>query len=177
MKQAIFLDRDGVINEAIIINNRPFSPVSEEEVKILEHVKESIEKLFANNFEIIVVTNQPDLTTGKTTIDFVNSVHNLLQQELDIKHFYICPHVESDNCICRKPKPGLIFQAAKEHDVDLQASFLVGDRWKDIQAGQSAGCASFFIDNKYDEPMPKHPYVAVKSLHDAVNIILENQKC
>jgi len=172
MKRAIFLDRDGVLNKAIVINNRPHSPKKLDEVIILENVKKSIEKLKANKFEIIVITNQPDIATEKITYTFVESVHNLLREELQLNHFYVCPHVDTDHCECRKPKAGMIYNAAKDLGLDLYSSFLVGDRWKDIQAGQAAGLTSFFIDNKYAERMPDQPYFSVNSLFEAVNLIL-----
>lgn len=171
MKKAIFLDRDGVLNKAIVINNRPYSPRDLNEVYILDNVKKSIEKLKANKFEIVVITNQPDIASKKITYTFVDSLHNVLREKLKIKHFYVCPHIDTDHCECRKPKAGMIHKAAKDLGLDLHSSFLVGDRWKDIQAGQAAGLTSFFIDNKYSERMPVQPYFSVSSLFEAVNLI------
>ena len=130
----------------------------------------------ASKFEIVVITNQPDIASKKITYTFVESVHDVIREELKLNHFYVCPHVDTDLCECRKPKTGMIRNAAKDLGLDLHASFLVGDRWKDIQAGQAAGLTSFFIDNKYDEPMPEQPYFSVKSLFEAVNLIIGRQK-
>jgi D-glycero-D-manno-heptose 1,7-bisphosphate phosphatase len=171
MKKAIFLDRDGVLNKAIVINNRPHSPKTLDEVFILDNVKKSIEELKANKFEIVVITNQPDIASKKITYKFVESIHKILHEELNLNHFYVCPHVDTDHCECRKPKAGMIYKAAKDLGIDLRSSFLVGDRWKDIQAGQAAGVTSFFIDNKYAERMPEQPYFTVTSLFEAVNLI------
>ncbi len=96
-------------------------------------------------------------------------------RELAIDSIRVCSHVDADNCACRKPRPGLILDAAQEMQIDLAASYLVGDRWRDIAAGQKAGCESFFIDYGYDEKRPEKPYVAVKSLSESVDRILSRK--
>jgi len=174
MKRAVFLDRDGVINKASISNGIPVPPNNLKEVVILAGVKEAIKMLDENNFDIVVVTNQPDVARGRVSKESVEAINSSLGKKLGIKYFLVCYHDDLDGCDCRKPKPGLLLNAARNLDIDLNKSFLVGDRWRDINAGQTAGCACFFIDYKYREKSPDLPFIKVSSLLEAVQIILEN---
>ena len=174
MKRAVFLDRDGVINRAFVFGGVPTPPKSLDQVEILTGVNEAIELLRERNFVIVVVTNQPDVARGLVSQESVEEINTYLSQKLGIKHFYTCLHDDSDECNCRKPKPGLIMEAARELDSDLHKSFMVGDRWRDIAAGQAVGCKCFFIDYKYDEISPVLPFTKVSSLIEATRMILEN---
>jgi D-glycero-D-manno-heptose 1,7-bisphosphate phosphatase len=174
MKRAVFLDRDGVINRAFVFGGVPTPPKSLDEVEILTGVNEAIELLKERNFVIVVVTNQPDVARGLVSQESVEAINTYLSQKLGIKHFYTCLHDDLDECDCRKPKPGLIVEAARELNSDLHKSFMVGDRWRDIAAGQAVGCKCFFIDYKYDEISPILPFTKVSSLIEAARIILEN---
>jgi D-glycero-D-manno-heptose 1,7-bisphosphate phosphatase len=167
MKRAVFLDRDGVINRAYVTDGVSIPPRTLLEVEILDGVVESIAMLKAAKFEIVVVTNQPDVARGVTTKEFVESVHLYLGTKLDIQEFYTCFHDNNDDCECRKPKDGLLRKAARELGIDLSRSYLVGDRWRDIGAGQTAGCRCYFIDYSYAEPPPEMPFTRVFSLAEA----------
>ncbi|MGZ5280361.1 MAG: HAD-IIIA family hydrolase, partial [Pseudobdellovibrionaceae bacterium] len=123
-----------------------------------------------------VVTNQPDVARGTTTKDSIDRIHDHLKSELPLDTILTCFHDDADKCDCRKPKPGLIFQAAKEMSIDLSASFMVGDRWRDIEAGQKAGCQNFFVDYGYDEKQPQSYDFRVSSLLEASQIILQKDK-
>lgn len=171
MYRAVFLDRDGVVNKAIVRNGLPFSPKSKQEVEIIEDVKDCITRLEKLSFQIVVVTNQPDIARKKITINQVNDIHDFIKELTGIRNFFICPHDDSDNCECRKPKSGLLIQAAKLLKIDLGRSYMIGDRWKDIEAGQNAGCTCIFINRNYSENPPKYPFVEVKSLSEAISII------
>lgn len=173
MKSAVFLDRDGVLNKAQIIDGKPHPAKSLAELVILRGVKESIMNLLAANFEVVVVTNQPDVARQNLTKEAVFEIHFQIQNLLGIKHFYTCFHDNKDNCTCRKPRSGLMLVAAQELNLNLSNSYLVGDRWKDIEAGQSLGCKCFFINYSYEEKMPEQPYIEVESLSHATKIILE----
>jgi len=173
MKRAVFLDRDGVINKAFVVDGKPTPARTLEQVRILPHAGEAMEMLRFASFELVVVTNQPDVARGSLSEEVVDSIHAQLQRELRIEHFYSCFHDDADNCVCRKPKPGLLVQAAMDLNINLEASYMVGDRWRDVAAGQSAGCRSFFIDNSYAEKQPQMPYIKVSSLFEAAQIILE----
>lgn len=174
MKRAVFLDRDGVINKAFVLNGVPTPPKDLDSVEVIDGVKESIELLSKNGFEIVVVTNQPDVARYVVSQDSVEAINAFLGQELGINYFFNCFHDDEQNCGCRKPKPGLILEAAQRLNLDLKKSFLVGDRWRDVSAGQAAGCESFFIDYGYMEKQPILPFTRVSSLIEATRLILEN---
>ena len=175
MQSAVFLDRDGVVNEAIIEFGKPRPPRNIGELRILKGVKNSVEMLAQNGFQVVVVTNQPDIARGTTETKTVDSFHELISAQTGIKHFYICSHDDADMCECRKPKVGLLEMASKDLGIDLKSSFLVGDRWRDIAAAQVAGCRAFFIDYSYDEKQPDHPFERVASLLEAVEIIVKSR--
>ena len=151
MKKAVFLDRDGVVNKAFIRNGLPTPPISLNELEILPGVKESILRLKKLNYICLLVTNQPDVTRGRTEKKNVIEINNFLKKEIELDDIFACYHDDKDNCKCRKPKPGMIIQASKKWDIDVRKSFMIGDRWRDIQAGINAGCKTFFIDNNYKE--------------------------
>ena len=172
--KAVFLDRDGVINRSLVRDGKPYAPKSIFEIEILPGVKSALLNLKNLGFLNIVVTNQPDVATGLQTVDSLYDIHKYLGNDLALDAFYVCPHLDKDFCHCRKPLPGLIIDAAEEYGVDISKSYLVGDRWRDIEAGQTAGCAAcFFIDYGYREKMPSAPYTAVPTLAHASQIIGE----
>jgi D-glycero-D-manno-heptose 1,7-bisphosphate phosphatase len=172
LRSAVFLDRDGVINQAIVKKGRPFPPRTIEEFALLPDVSSAIATLRECGLIVVVVTNQPDISSGLISLDFVNQVHNEIKRLTGIEEFYVCPHLDFDDCDCRKPKPGLLHKAAKDLDLDLKSSYMVGDRWKDIQAGNLAECQSFFIDYSYNEKTPNPPFHPVGSLLQATEKIL-----
>lgn len=174
MKQrAVFLDRDGVINSTFVADGIPRPPQDVSEVSILPMVKEAVALLANSGFLIVVVTNQPDISRKLLSEDQVININSYIGNILGIHEFRVCPHDDSDECTCRKPKPGLLIQAANDLDIDLKSSFMVGDRWRDVSAGQAAGCEVFFIDYGYGEEKPVLPYTQVSSLFVAARIILE----
>lgn len=172
MERAAFLDRDGVINASLLVDGIPTPPRFPEEVVILDGVVEAIELLRKNGFLPIVVTNQPDVARGTTSFESVEAINQVIADLTGIEHFYVCLHDDADACDCRKPKPGLLIRAAKELDVDLSASCLVGDRWKDISAGLAAGVACYFIDYSYGERFPEQPFTRVSSLLEATHLVI-----
>lgn len=171
MKPAVFLDRDGVINKVILDRGRPFSPRRIAELQIIEGVKESVSLMKEKGFEVVVVTNQPDLARGYIAKSMLLEMHAIISHSTGINHFYFCGHDDSDECVCRKPKTGMLLKAALELKLNLKKSFLVGDRWKDISAGQEVGCSCYFIDYDYQEPRPNPPFYTVTSLYEAALII------
>ena len=171
MKKSVFLDRDGVINKVYIKDGLPQSPNSLDELKILPGVKESIIKLKKLNFICLMVTNQPNVSRKKIDKNSVIQMNNFLKNEIALDDIFVCYHDDSDNCNCRKPKPGLLLQAGKKWDVDFKKSFMIGDRWRDIQAGEKVGCKTIFLDYKYNEKKPKKPDFVSDSLLNAAHII------
>ncbi len=173
LKTGIFLDRDGVINRTIIRDNLPYSPRENGDFVILEGVREAISIIFESGIVPVVITNQPDVSRGLVSVESVEQQHLILRDQIGIQHFYTCYHDDNEYCDCRKPKIGLLTSASQQLDISLDKSYLVGDRWKDIQAGQEAGCTCFFIDYQYAERQPELPYQRVKSLLEAVKMIKE----
>ena len=172
MRRAVFLDRDGVINRAIVREGKPYPPTSLEELEILPGVREALQKLHDANYLLVVVTNQPDVARGTARREDVELMNAFLLSQLPIDDFKICYHDSEDKCSCRKPLPGSLFEAAQEHNIDLSKSFMVGDRWRDIEAGQRAGCKTFFLNYRYTEQQPEMPDFIVSSLVEAEKIIL-----
>lgn len=173
MRRAVFLDRDGVINRSLVRNGKPYAPTQAAEFELLPGVAAALNRLRQNGFLNIVVTNQPDIATGKQRREDLDALHRHLQAGLAIDAIKVCCHVDADDCACRKPKPGLLLEAAREFNIDLGASFMVGDRWRDVAAGQRAGCKTcFFIDYGYAEKGPEQPFTVVKSLENSVGLML-----
>jgi D-glycero-D-manno-heptose 1,7-bisphosphate phosphatase len=172
MKRAVFLDRDGVLNRAIVHDGKPYPPSNVSELEILPGVEEALAALRKAGFLLIVVTNQPDVTRGTTTRDAVEAINAALGRELPIDEFRTCYHDSEAGCDCRKPRPGALLAAAAHHDIDLCDSFMVGDRWRDTEAGQRAGCRTILVDYGYQEKRPEAVDYSVASLSEAAEIIL-----
>jgi len=172
LRRAVFLDRDGVLNVARVKNGLPFPPASEVDVALYPDVVASCRALHDAGFFLIVVTNQPDIARGTTPRSTVDAIHEALAAQLPLDAIRMCPHDDADACACRKPKPGMLLEAAHEFDIDLRASFMVGDRWRDVAAGEMAGCVTFFLDRGYTERAPEKPDYTVDGLQAAAEIIL-----
>lgn len=172
MKRAVFLDRDGVINRAVVRDGKPFPPQSATEVELLPDARDALLRLRDAGYMLIVVTNQPDVARGTQERAAVEQINERLASELAIDDFFVCYHDDAEACDCRKPSPGGLLQAAERHQVDLASSFMVGDRWRDVEAGQRAGCRPFFIDYGYAERQPAPPFERVSSLAEAAERIM-----
>lgn len=175
MKRAVFLDRDGVLNEPVLENGRPHPPSGLAELRITPGAAPALQQLREAGFLLVVVTNQPDVARGKTPRETVEAIHAALAAALPLDAFYTCWHDDADGCHCRKPLPGLIVDAAAEREVDLAASWVVGDRWRDVEAGAAADCRTIWIDRGYTERAPDHPTATVANLPEAVRHILDSQ--
>jgi len=171
---AVFLDRDGVLNEAVVRNGKPYPPGSAGEVRIIADAPAALRRLKARGLPLIVVTNQPDVARGTQTAEAVEAIHDRLRRELPIDDVLSCFHDDPDACTCRKPLPGLILEGARRHGIAPEASFMIGDRWRDIDAGKSAGCRTVWIDRGYHERRPAQaPDAVAGSLSEAVTWILQ----
>jgi D-glycero-D-manno-heptose 1,7-bisphosphate phosphatase len=173
VRRAVFLDRDGVLNRALVRDGKPYPPRSAAELEILPGVGQALTALRKAGFLLLVVTNQPDVARGTTTREAVETINAALSAELPIDEFRTCFHDSGDECDCRKPKPGALLFAAADHGIDLYESFMVGDRWRDTEAGQRAGCRTIFIDYGYQEKQPEAVDYRASSLLEASRIILE----
>lgn len=174
-RRAVFLDRDGVLNRAFERNGKPHPPEGPAELEVLPGVVEACEALRKAGFLLIVVTNQPDVARGSQSREIVENINAALCARVPIDDVRVCYHDDSDGCSCRKPRPGLVLQAARDWRIDLASSFMVGDRWKDIEAGQRAGCTTLLIDNGWIETVKSVPDRHVHSLLEAAEWILSRR--
>jgi len=171
---AIFLDRDGVLNRTAVVDGVPHPPDSVDDLELLPEVSEAVAQLTKLTFPLIVVTNQPDVARGTQTREAVEEINAALRTQLpQLTAFYTCFHDTPDNCPCRKPKPGLLIEAARAYNIDLSRSFMVGDRWSDIVAGEAAGCKTILIDLPHSKADRCKPDFRAANLPEAVEIILE----
>lgn len=154
--KAFFFDRDGILNKSIIKNCKPFSPIFPRDLVLNYQILEFIKKLKKKGYLIIVISNQPDIRSGKLSNYSLRFMNSVIKKYFLVDDIYICPHVRNDNCDCRKPKPGMLREASKKWNIEFKKSFLIGDRWKDIEAGSFVNCKTIFIDYNYSEPKPKN---------------------
>lgn len=174
--RAVFLDRDGVINQAIIRAGRPYPPAGVHETFVVADAPSSLARLKERGFLLLVVTNQPDVARQTLRPETLGEIHSFLSSQLPLDDFFVCLHDDSDNCDCRKPLPGMLLKAATKHRLDLTGSYLIGDRWRDIEAGAAAGCRTVLIDYKYNEKAPANgPDASVSSLSEAVDWIVRRE--
>ncbi len=172
-RRAVFLDRDGVINRTIVRAGKPYPPDTIEEFAILDGVGEACRLLRESGFLLIVVTNQPDVGRGTQSIEMVEKMHRVMNQSLPIDHIEMCCDAhDTPESNRRKPKPGMVLDAARELNIDLQSSYMVGDRWRDVDCGYAAGCTTVFIDCGYDEQLRTQPDLIAADLLDAARKIL-----
>lgn len=171
--RAVFLDRDGVINASIVREGKPYPPWSVEQFELLPGVAEACRSLRGAGFALVVATNQPDVGRGALAQETVEEMHRIMCEQLPIDQVEVCyePGGQQPSEF-RKPKPGMLLKAAKELNLDLMQSFMVGDRWRDIDCGHSAGCKTIFIDRGYDEALKQKPDFTVADLPGAAKIIL-----
>lgn len=148
-EKCLFLDRDGVICEAL---PRGEYLVDLSEFKLVVGIKELVMHAKQKGYRVCVVTNQPQISKGLLSIEKLHDIHTVMAQEIEgIDAVYYCPHKNEDNCECRKPKPGMVLKAVAEFNIDPAQSLLVGDSDKDIGAGHAAGCKTVFLKNKHNE--------------------------
>ena len=178
VRRAVFLDRDGVINRALERDSKPYPPRTLDEFDILPDVPAACAKLKAAGFLLVVVTNQPDVGRGTLKKEIVESIHAEMCRQLPIDRVEVCYHPGqgASECDCRKPKPGMLLRAAKELGIDLAQSWMVGDRWRDIDCGHAAGCRTVFIDRGYAEEPRQKPHFSAGNLAEVADIILCESK-
>jgi D-glycero-D-manno-heptose 1,7-bisphosphate phosphatase len=173
MKRAVFLDRDGVLTRALVRDGQAHAPVTPAEMEVDADAPAALRRLKAAGFLLVMVTNQPDVARGIIRREDVESMHAILRAALPLDDCFVCYHDDADGCDCRKPQPGMLLQAAAARGIDLARSFMIGDRWRDIDAGAAAGCRAVWIDRSYRERAPEHtPNARVESLRAAAEWIL-----
>ncbi|MBI1915741.1 MAG: HAD family hydrolase [Planctomycetes bacterium] len=168
-RKAVFLDRDGVINRNIVRGNVTHPPDRVEDFELLPGVLETAQRLVRAGFVLVVITNQPDVARGKQKREVVERMNDIVRSALPVLDVLACYHDGSDHCPCRKPKPGMLLEAARRWDLDLERSFMVGDRWSDVLAGQAAGCRTVLIADPYsgaERCRPDHTAAALPAAAD-----------
>ncbi len=175
MERAVFLDRDGVLTVPVVRDGRTFAPRTLEEFALLPGVPEAVAALERAGFRRIVVTNQPDVADGTLPRVVLDEMHRRLREWLPLDDIRVCCHRDADGCACRKPKPGMLLEAARELSLDLPGSFMVGDRWRDVAAGRAAGCRTIFLDWGYREELRARPDHTVRTLAEACDLILSGR--
>jgi D-sedoheptulose 7-phosphate isomerase len=172
-RPAVFFDRDGVLNRAIVRDGKPLPPPGLHDLEIMPAAATALAELKSRGFPLYVITNQPDVARGTLTRSEVDQMNQQLASLLPVDDIFVCYHDDADHCACRKPKPGLIYEAQRKHNIDLARSFVVGDRWRDIDAGHAAGCKTILIDYGYRErKSTRPPEASVRSLQDAADWII-----
>lgn len=171
-RPAVFLDRDGVINRAVVRNGKPHPPQTLEAFEILPGVPAALHRLRSAGFCLVIATNQPDVARGTQRRDVVDAMHARLQATLPVDAIKVCWCIEGPDCGCYKPKPGLLVEAARDLRIDLRRSFMVGDRWRDVGAGKAAGCFTIFLDRGYSEALVSTPDATCRDLEEAAGVIL-----
>jgi D-glycero-D-manno-heptose 1,7-bisphosphate phosphatase len=168
----VFLDRDGVLNAPLMSDGLPGSPRDTSELELLPGVEEACAQLADAGLVLVVVTNQPDIARGKVDAAVVEELNKRLLGSLALHDVIVCPHDDGDGCDCRKPKPGMLLEGASRWDIDLSQSVMVGDRWRDIEAGRAAGTRTVFVERGYEEPAPDDPDLTVSELYESVPWII-----
>lgn len=175
-KPCVFLDRDGVLNKSTVRGGKPYPPNSADELELFKDVPDGCARLKQAGFLLVVVTNQPDVGRGKQSRAAVEAINRKLAGLVGVlDRVEVCFHAGAEHgepCDCRKPGPGMLHRAAAALDIDLASSFLIGDRWQDVDCARAAGCRAVFIDHGYAEPLRAQPDVTVKNFSAAVDAVL-----
>lgn len=171
-RRAVFLDRDGVINRCEVRDGKPYAPRHLQDFRLLPGTVRAVRELKQAGLLVIVVTNQPDIGNGLVDASVVDAMHEKLRRVSPIDDIMVCPHRQDEGCSCRKPRPGMLIEAARRWNIDIRRSFMVGDRWGDVVAGQVAGCYTVFINRHYKESQQAEPDGRAASLPAAARLIV-----
>jgi D-glycero-D-manno-heptose 1,7-bisphosphate phosphatase len=171
--RAVFLDRDGTLIQAQVREGVPHPPAHAGEVVLVPGAVDAVARLRAAGFRLVVVTNQPDVARGTQTRAGVEAINAVVRQAFGLDDFRVCWHDDADRCACRKPKPGLLLEAARDHAIDLRRSFVIGDRWRDVLAGAAAGCRTALVASGHDERPEVPADRRVTTIGEAVDWILD----
>jgi D-glycero-D-manno-heptose 1,7-bisphosphate phosphatase len=176
--RAVFLDRDGVLSRSLVRNGLPFAPTTLADFEILPEAPEACRRLKQAGYFLIVVTNQPEVGRGTMKQEIVEAMHAKLGRELPIDRVEVCYHPGHgmSQCDCRKPRIGLLISAARELNLNFTRSWMVGDRWRDIDCGFAAGCRTVFIDRGYAEALKHPPDFRVADVGQAADLIIAEAK-
>ena len=177
-QRAVFLDRDGVINRVMVQNGMPHPPSAVEEFEFYEDVQDGCARLKDAKFLLVVITNQPDVGRGTQSQEAVEAINLKMQSALPLlDRIEVCYHAGErygQLCDCRKPRPGLILRAVAELNIDLKRSYVIGDRWRDVDCARAAGCRAIFIQRDYRESLREAPDFTVANFNEAVSTVLRD---
>ena len=172
-KNNLFLDRDGIINKAIIRNKEISSPRSYEEFILYEDLKILNDSLIENNFNKIVISNQPDIERGTIDLELIKKINQLIYKEINVNSIYICPHTNDKMCKCRKPNTGLIEEYFKKYQ-RLGKNFFIGDTIKDLKCSKTLSIPFILRKTQYNKNLVNCSDFAIDSLNDLKNIFYNN---
>jgi D-glycero-D-manno-heptose 1,7-bisphosphate phosphatase len=170
---AVFLDRDGVLNRSFVEDGTPTPPRRVADLELLPGVTTACRRLSEAGLLLVVVTNQPDVRRGTLAPEDLDDIHARLRELLPVDDIRVCRHDDEDDCACRKPRPGMILDAARDHDIDLARSVLVGDRWRDMEAARNAGVPGIRLVRTGQPDDRSDADFTFPSLLDAVELIVE----
>ncbi|GHD57371.1 D,D-heptose 1,7-bisphosphate phosphatase [Thalassobaculum fulvum] len=174
-RRAVFLDRDGVLVATEVRDGKPIAALTLDGFAILPEAPAAVAALKAAGFVTVVATNQPEMARGNVDSATMEAMHARLKAAMPIDAVYVCPHDSGEGCGCRKPAPGMLVQAADDLDLDLPASYMVGDRWRDVGAGRAAGCTTVLIERGYTEPERLEPDLTAGDVAEAAALILDRE--
>jgi len=149
MKQAVFIERDGILNLTRVERQHQVGPMTLEELRVNTAAVPLFVKLKAAGLLLIATTNQPGLSRGYQNRRELDRMHDLLRKTFALDDLLVCPHDETDRCPCRKPNPGLLVDAGFKWHLDLERSFVISDKWQDAEAARTAGCTSLLLDSPW----------------------------
>jgi D-glycero-D-manno-heptose 1,7-bisphosphate phosphatase len=149
MKQAVFFERDGVLNAVPVEKQQQVTPLTLESFRLHEEAVPLLKKLKAAGLILIVTTNQPGLSRGYQSRRELDRMHERLRKVFPLDDILVCAHDETDRCPCRKPKPGLLTEAAFKWHLNLDHSFVISDKWQDAEAARNAGCTSLLLESPW----------------------------
>lgn len=170
-RKAVFFDRDGVINLTVFRKGAHRAPQDLSEFAYVDGVSATLEALRTRGYVLLVCTNQPDVARGWQDKNQVIAFHRKIELELPVSRIYACFHDDANDCACRKPKPGLLVQGSEDFDIDLKQSWMIGDRWKDIEAGRAAGCRTVYVRHAHDTEPSHDPEFEIRRLEQLLDII------
>jgi D-glycero-D-manno-heptose 1,7-bisphosphate phosphatase len=175
--RAVFLDRDGVLNRTLMHpDGKSHPPANPDEMEVLPGVAEACRALRNAGYLLIVVSNQPDVARGSQKREMVETLNDQLLRQVPLDEIRVCYHDDADNCSCRKPKPGMLQEAATNRRIDFGKSFMVGDRWTDIEAGRRVGCKTVLIGTAPLAAGRLEPDFQAGSLAEAASWILKERQ-
>jgi D-glycero-D-manno-heptose 1,7-bisphosphate phosphatase len=173
LRRAVFLDRDGVLNEIVQRDGHPASPRLLSQLELVPDL-DQVARLADAGFLVFVVTNQPDIARGHVDADLIEAIFDAIRTRAPIDDHRVCPHEDADGCACRKPKPGMILDLARHWHVDMARSWMIGDMWRDVEAGRAAGLGVILIGRPYNAATEAD--VVVDSLTAAVEHVLGTER-